>query len=102
MKRHFFRPIIRTKQGAQLRKSGKLSYTRARELVNSTLSGIGLDSTLYGVHSLRAGGATAAACAGIPDRAFKRHGWWRSERAKDGYIKDTMDCCLAVTKGIGL
>ena len=74
-----FRPIITTKQGAQVRKSGKMSYTRARELAHSALSGIRLDSTLYGAHSLRAGGATAAACAGIPDRAFKRHGWWRVE-----------------------
>ena len=35
------------------------------------------------MHSLRAGGATAAANAGVPDRLFKRHGRWKSESAKE-------------------
>ena len=51
-----------------------MSYTRTRELVLGALSNIGLDKSQFGVHSLRAGGATAAASAGIPDRAFRRHG----------------------------
>ncbi|KAL5497418.1 hypothetical protein EMCRGX_G013885 [Ephydatia muelleri] len=42
------------------------------------------------MHSLRAGGATAAANAGVPDRLFKRHGRWKSESAKDGYVKDSV------------
>ena len=36
-------------------------------------------------------GATAEANAGVPDRLFKRHGRWKSESAKDGYIKDSME-----------
>ena len=28
---------------------------------------------------------------GIPDRMFKRHGRWKSENAKDGYIQDTLE-----------
>ena len=47
---------------------------------------MGWTSGIYGLHSLRAGGASAAANAGVPDRMFKRHGRWRSENAKDGYI----------------
>jgi len=39
---------------------------------------------------LRAGGVTAAANAGVPDRVFKKHGRWRSESAKDGYIEDSV------------
>ena len=39
-------------------------------------------------HSLRAGGATAVAGAGIYDRPFKRHGRWLSENAKDDNVKD--------------
>ena len=101
-----FRPIMATKQGAQLKASGKMSYTRTRELVLSGLSSIGLDKSQYGVHSLRTGGATAAASAGIPDRTFKWHGRWKSEGAKDGYVKDgyvkdTEVYRLAVTKNIG-
>ena len=45
-----------------------------------------MDPKQFGMHSLRAGGATAAANAGVLDRLFKRHGHWRSETAKDGYI----------------
>ena len=35
---------------------------------------LSMDPKLFGMHSLRAGGATAAANAGVPDRLFKRHG----------------------------
>ena len=51
------------------------------------LAKIGLDRSRYGLHSLRSGGASAAANAGIPDRWFKRQGRLRSENAKDGYVK---------------
>ena len=39
-----------------------------------------------GTHSFRAGGATAAARAGVPDRLFQRHGRWKSEASKNMYI----------------
>ena len=42
-----------------------------------------------------------AANAGVPDRAFKRHGRWKSENAKDGYVKDTLEYTLSVTKSLG-
>ena len=35
-----------------------------------------------GTHSLRGGGATATANAGVQDRLFTRHGRWASELAK--------------------
>ncbi len=60
------------------------------------------DVSKYGVHSLRSGGATAAANAGISDRHFKRHGRWKSETAKDGYVKDSLDSRLQVSKSIGI
>ena len=63
---------------------------------------IGLDKRKFGVHSLRAGGATAAANAGVPDRLFKRHGRWKSETAKNGYDKDDLAERLTVTKNIGI
>ena len=44
------------------------------------------DISAIGTHSLRSGGATAAANAGIPDRLFKHHGCWASESAKDGHV----------------
>ena len=73
-----------------------------RELLLEKLAQVGLDPKDYGLHSLRAGGASAAANAGVPDRLFKRHGRWRSENAKDGYIKDSLSKRLEVTQDIGL
>ena len=86
-----FRGLIVSKSGAKLRPAGQLSYSRMRELVLEKLSGLGLDKSKYGLHSLRAGGASAAANAGVPDRWFKTHGRWRSENAKDGYVKDRLE-----------
>ena len=66
------------------------------------LGEVGLDKSKFGLHSLRSGGASAAANAGIPDRWFKRHGRWRSESAKDGYIKDSLEDRLQVSRNLGL
>ena len=100
--RLLFRALVKTKLGYKLRDSGGLSYTRAREIVLEMLGEAGYDKTVFGLHSLRSGGASAAASAGVPDRLFKRHGRWRSENAKDGYIKDALTDRLSVTKGIGM
>jgi integrase len=56
-----FRALVSTKNGCSLRKSGSLSYTCMRELVRDKLSSLGYDASQYGLHSFRAGGATAAA-----------------------------------------
>ena len=63
---------------------------------------LGLKATEFGLHSLRSGGATTAINAGVPDRLFKRHGQWQSENAKDGYIKDSVEKRLQVSKKLGL
>jgi hypothetical protein len=47
------------------------------------------DIKFYGLHCLRSGGATSTCNFGVPDRLFKRHGRWRSENVKDGYVKDS-------------
>ena len=100
--KQLFRAIIHTKNGEKLRESGSLSYTRIRELLQSKLQSLGYDAALYGTHSFRAGGATLAANQGIQDRMFKRHGRWRSETAKDGYVKDSMEARLEVSRKLGL
>ena len=73
-----------------------------RELFLSKLSELGYDTKQFGLHSLRAGGATAAANCGVPDRLFKRHGRWRSESAKDGYVEDAVASRMAVSKSLDL
>ena len=57
------------------------------ELLLAKVSALGYDAKQFGLRSLRSGGAKAAANAGVPDRLFKCHGRWRSETAKDGYVK---------------
>ncbi|KAL9982315.1 hypothetical protein ACROYT_G004343 [Oculina patagonica] len=63
----------------KFRGSDALSYSRACEIVFSAFEAIGLPRCDYGLHSLRAGGASAAANAHITDRLFKRHGRWKSD-----------------------
>ena len=67
--------IVRTKEGKCLRKAGGLSYSRLRELLLDKIAKLGFDPALFGMHSLRAGGAIAAANAGMQDRLACRIGW---------------------------
>ena len=58
-----FRPIQGTNKGKGLRQSGKISYTCLRSLFKKKVADLGLPPSNFGLHSLRAGGATAAANA---------------------------------------
>ena len=60
------------------------------------------DISAIGTHSLRSGGATAAANAGVLDRLFKRHSRWASESATDGYVPDSLSSRLSVSKVLGI
>ncbi|CAH3044737.1 unnamed protein product [Pocillopora meandrina] len=55
---------------------------------------------LFGSHSLRARGASAAANAGVSDQLFKRHGRWKTDRAKDGYNKDNAESLFSVSRSL--
>jgi len=77
-------------------------YSCLHSLYMKKISDLGFPAQQFGLHSLRAGGTTAAANAKVPDRIFKRHGRWKSENAKDGYVKDSLESRLMVSKSIGL
>ena len=100
--RRLFRPICKSKKSKKLRESGSISYSCLRDLFKKKLKDLGYNPDEFGLHSLRAGGATATANSGVPDRLFKRHGQWKSDGTKDGYIKDSVEHRLEVTKNIGL
>ena len=86
-----FRPVNFCKSLDKYKlREGQLSYSRCLELFREALTSVGLNASKFGMHSLRSGGASAAANIGVPDRLFKKHGRWRSETAKDGYIQDSM------------
>ena len=93
-----FREITKLGKGEYLRDGGAVSYTTIREQFKKKVKELGYPADVSGLHSLQAGGASAVANAGVSDGLFKRHGRWRSYNAKDGYIEDSMDKRLSVTR----
>ena len=53
-------------------------------------------------HSLRSGGATAAANKGVSGRLIMKHGRCSSERTTNGYILDSLENRLLVSQILGL
>ena len=100
--RFLFQHTQHSKNGEVLKGAGKISYSCLRMLFNKKLKQLGFLAEAFGLHSLRAGGATATANAKVPGRLFKRHGRWRLENAKDGYVKDSMEARLEVSKKLEL
>ena len=97
-----FRPIFRSRNICSLiYKYKPLSYTRTRECVVSRLKEVCGELNI-GLHSLRAGGATEAANSQVNERCWKRHGRWKSDSAKDGYVADSLDKRLEVTRHLKL
>ena len=98
-----FRATTRTKMGYKLKQQDKpICYTTARQSILQAIESIGLDRKAFGLHSFRRGGATTAARAGVKDRLFKKHGRWRSENAKDGYVSEDLETRLSVSRKLGI
>ena len=98
MVRHKSRQPMEPQQG----ESKYANNNNLMEIVLEKLGTIGLEKKKFGLHSLRAVGATRAAKEGVPDRLFKRHGRWKSERSKDSYVKDDIKTRLRVSLSLGL
>lgn len=100
---HFvFKPIFRSKGVCKLiYKNKPISYTTAKENIVRRLKSVAPSLNL-GFHSLRSGGATAAAKSDVNERCIKRHGRWKTDFVKDGYIEDTLDKRMSVSQELGL
>lgn len=97
-----FRPVFRSGYHYELIHKDKiLSYTRARECILARLREVAGDLDL-GLHSMRAGGATEAANSGVNDRCWKRHGRWKSDRSKDGYVAESLERRLGVSRNLNI
>ena len=59
----------------------------------------GLDPSLYGAHSLRIGGATAALAAGVPPNLIRLMGRWSSEVCQI-YCRMSLEAALNVSTQI--
>lgn len=84
--------------------SGQLSSTPlAKSAVTARLrvwfERIGEHAADFSAHSLRHGGCTAAAMAGVPDRLIQQHGRWKSEAYK-GYIQDPLETRLSISAAL--
>ena len=87
----------------ELRKIDKpLSYTTFKGHVFELLANTGLDPKKLGFHSLRPGGASAAANLGVKGSLFKKHGRWKSDKVKDGYDDEDIESELSVSRNLGL
>lgn len=97
-----FRPCFRSGKLCKLvYKDKPLSYTRARECLVTRLREVTGELNI-GLHSLRSGGATMAANSGVNDRCWKRHGRWKGETSKDGYVADSLERRLDVSKMLAM
>lgn len=98
-----FKPAFRSKGKASLIKKNKpLSYTRTNEIVVKKLRTVAPGLKLA-THTLRASGAsTVVNNSDISERCLKRHGRWKTEQAKDGYIEDSLERRLSVSKALNL
>ena len=100
---YVFRALSKTRSGHTLVSANKpISYSSVRDYFKSTFKDIVPNIALFSTHSLRAGGASAAANAGVADRLFQRHGRWKSVSAKNGYVEDSLESRLLVSKNLGI
>ena len=99
-----FSPIYLSKSENvyKLLKSCQLSYTRSSEITLSAHEGIWLDKTKFGLHSVRSGGARAAAAAGIDDRLFKNLDVGRVTRRKTVMLRNLLRTDYLFQKNVGI
>ena len=95
-----FRGLSRGKKFSLRTKNKPILYSRIRQNFIKVLKEMNLDWRKYWLNSLRSGGASLAAYNGVSDRLFKRHGRWKSDRAKDDYIEDSLESLLSVSKNL--
>jgi hypothetical protein len=98
-------PLIRNttvSSSRQYIRSEQPSYTSVLGWYKNAAKELGLNPDDYGTHSARRGGAIRAANVDVPDRLFKEHGYWKSERVKDGYVVSSLQARLSVTANLGL
>ena len=96
-----FCKIYRSKYGVRLRRQ-PLRYSRALELVRNTFRNFGLNPKDYGLHSLRSGGASAAAATEVPERLIARQGGWKSLSTVRRYIQEPLENALKASKACSL
>ena len=96
--------LSKTKTGHNAHGRTPLSYSTVRDQFVKYIAPIceGQEPGSYGLHSLRSGGASAAADNNNSDRQIGKHGRWKSGFSRDRYIKDSKQRRLSLTNSLGL
>ena len=68
--------------------------------IMNMLSSLNMDSSLYSLHSFRAGGATDLFMVGIPYPKIQKYGRWKSDAALV-YYRDEMEIATSVAIAFG-
>ena len=87
----------------RLRRYGVCECLRVRDVraeVRRLMGDLGLDEARFGAHSLRIGGATAAAAAGVPPSVIRCCGRWNSD-IFEIYTRVTRQAAARMTRVIG-
>jgi len=91
--------FFHAKEGSKKSVEAKLAVTTPWHKIKKFISSIGENPALYGSHSCRRGGVTAAVAHNINILLIARHGNWKSD-AVFGYISDSISRKLSVSKAI--
>lgn len=99
---HLVPRLVRYKSGLKAHAHMGISYTTARECFANYIQPVAVDGLNFSTHSMRAGGASEAAASEVEERLISKHGRWKTTKARDGYIKDTLHNRLKISKSLGL
>ena len=87
-------PLFRRADGTAFK------VTDVRNVVKWLMTSVGEDARLYGAHSLRIGGATAALAAGVPPATIRLMGRWSSD-VYELYVRMTRQAAATFASAIG-
>jgi len=81
---------------------GPLDARAIHALARRVATALGLDTSEYGAHSLRASYATLAYRSGLPEVEVMRHGGWRSAQVMRRYVREAERWSVNFTRAVGL
>ena len=101
LENYIFSRLFKTKNGRKANGAYSISYTTALDSLSKHPPD-SVDPRSFGTHSLRSGGASAAANENVSDRLISKHGRWASGRSRDRYIKNNKQKRFEISKKLGL
>ena len=78
--------------------SKAVPYSGALSDMKKLMSTLGYDETLYGEHSEKRGGATAAAANGATENQLKPLGGWRSDTMAAKYVDLSINSRISMSQ----